>query len=407
MALSLGLTLYNLSNRREQGSAPDRAARPAGRLVWLHAPGQECLRTMQRLAARLWEEDGVHVLLTAPDRSGTPSIETDRRPRPGLIYQPPPTDTLAEARAFLSYWTPEIAIFAEGEIRPALVAEAAQRKLPMMIVGGHQPQFPRERDGWYPGLMRGVLPLFRHILTVDEPAARAFRKAGAPPLQVEITGRMEEDSAALPCLEAERAALARTLGTRPVWLAASLPEMEETSIIAAHRAALRMAHRLMLIIVPQDPSRAEPLARRLEDEEGWSVALRSAEQEPEPETEVYVADSASEYGLWYRLAPITYLGGSLLGQGCGRDPLEPAALGSAIIYGARPGPYGTTFGRLGAARAARAVTSGADLGEALGDLLSPDRTARLAQAAWAVASDGAEVTEKVMTLIRRVLDGEG
>jgi 3-deoxy-D-manno-octulosonic-acid transferase len=402
MALSLGLTLYNLSNRREQGSAPERPARPAGRLVWLHAPGQESLRAMQRLAARLWEEDGVHVLLTAPQSLA----DTDSRFRPGLIRQPPPTDTPAEARAFLAHWMPELAVFAEGEIRPALLAESAQRKLPMMITGGRQPQFLRDRDGWYPGLMRGVLPLFRHILTVDEPAARAFRKAGAPPSHVEITGRMEEDSAALPCLEAERTALARTLGTRPVWLAAGLPEMEETSIIAAHRAALRMAHRLILIIVPDDPARAEPLARRLEEEEGWSVALRSAEQEPEPESEVYIADSASEYGLWYRLAPITFLGGSLLGQGCGRDPLEPAALGSAILYGPRPGPFGITFGRLGAARAARAVTSGADLGEALGDLLSPDRTARLAQAAWAVASDGAEVTEKVMTLIRRVLDGE-
>lgn len=398
MALSLGLTLYNLSNRREQSSAPDRPMRPQGRLVWLHAPGSECLRALQRLAASLWEEDGVNVLLTSPDGTGVPD-------RPGLIRQPPPADTPAEARAFLAHWAPELALFAEGEIRPALLAEAAQRKLPMMIVGGRQPQFLRDRDGWYPGLMRSVLPLFRHILTVDEPAARAFRKAGAPPSHVEITGRMEEDSAALPCLEAERAALARTLGTRPVWLAASLPEMEETSIIAAHRAALRMAHRLLLIVVPQDPTRAEPLARRLEAEEGWSVALRAAEQEPEPESEVYIADAA-EFGLWYRLSPITYLGGTLLGQGCVRDPLEPAALGSAILYGPRPGPYGTTFGRLGAARAARAVTSGADLGEALGDLLSPDRTARLAQAAWAVASDGAEVTERILALVRRVMDGE-
>ena len=64
------------------------------------------------------------------------------------------------------------------------------------------------------------------------------------------------------------------------------------------------------------------------------------------------------------------------------------------------------FGRLGAARAARAVGSATDLGEALGDLLSPDRAARLAQAAWAVASDGAEVTDRVMDLIRRTMDGE-
>ena len=100
------------------------------------------------------------------------------------------------------------------------------------------------------------------------------------------------------------------------------------------------------------------------------------------------------------------LGGSLAGTGCLRDPLEPAALGSAILYGPRPGPFGTTFGRLGAARAARAVGSTADLAEALGDLLSPDRAARLAQAAWAVASDGAEVTERVMDLIRRIMDGD-
>jgi 3-deoxy-D-manno-octulosonic-acid transferase len=53
------------------------------------------------------------------------------------------------------------------------------------------------------------------------------------------------------------------------------------------------------------------------------------------------------------------------------------------------------------------VGSANDLAEALGDLLSPDRAARLAQAAWAVASDGAEVTEKVLALIRRIMDGEG
>lgn len=397
MAISLGLTLYNLANRRDQGPGPDRPGRPAGRLVWLHAPGSDTLRAMLKLAGRLWEEDGVHVLLTSP---------ADPGPHKGLIRQPPPLDTPAEAKSFLSHWAPELAIFAEGEIRPALLAEATQRKLPMMIVGGREPHFPRDRDGWYPGLMRSLLPQIGHVLTVDEPAARAFRKAGAPPSQVEIAGRLEEESAALPCLEAEREALARLLATRPVWLAAALPEMEETSIIAAHRAALRMAHRLLLIIVPQDPARAEPLARRLEAEEGWTVALRSAEQEPDPEVEVFVADSASEYGLWYRLAPITFLGGSLLGNGCARDPLEPAALGSAILHGPRPGAYGALFGRLGAARAARAVSSGADLGEAVGDLLSPDRTARLAQAAWTVASDGAEVTEKVMALVRRIMDGE-
>ena len=86
--------------------------------------------------------------------------------------------------------------------------------------------------------------------------------------------------------------------------------------------------------------------------------------------------------------------------------MEAAALGSAILHGPRTGTLGPVFGRLGAARATRAVASANDLGDALGDLLAPDRAARLAQAAWAVASDGAEVTEGILTRIRKILDGD-
>lgn len=397
MAYSLGLTLYNLSSRRAGVSIADRPPRPAGQLVWLHAPAAEPARAMLELGRRLADEDGVPVLLTCPD----PLPDRD-----GLVIQPPPADTPAETRAFLDHWRPEVAIFSEGELRPALLHEAVERRLPLLMVSGRSPCFIKERDGWYPGLMRGLLGHFRTVLTVDEPSARAFRKAGATPEAVEVTGKLEEESAALPCLEAERDSLARQFATRPVWLAAALPEAEEAAVIAAHRAALRLAHRLLLIVVPQDPARVAPLAEKMEKEEGWTVALRAEEQEPDPETEVYIADSANEFGLWYRLAPITFLGGSLAGTGCARDPLEPAALGSAILYGPRPGLYGATFGRLGAARAARAVGSPNDLAEALGDLLSPDRAARLAQAAWTVASDGAEVTERVIVMIRRILDGE-
>jgi 3-deoxy-D-manno-octulosonic-acid transferase len=241
------------------------------------------------------------------------------------------------------------------------------------------------------------------VLTVDDTAARAFRKAGAPMAAVTVTGRMEEESAALPHMEAERAALARQLATRPVWLAAALPEAEEAAVIAAHRAALRHAHRLLLIVVPQDMARADALATKIEAE-GWAVAHRVRDEEPADDTEVFLADDA-EYGLWYRLAPITFLGGSLSGDGCARNPLEPAALGSAILYGPRAGAFGTIFGRLGAARAARAVGSGADLADALAELLAPDRAARLAHAAWGVTSAGAEATDRAVGVIRGMLDG--
>lgn len=86
--------------------------------------------------------------------------------------------------------------------------------------------------------------------------------------------------------------------------------------------------------------------------------------------------------------------------------MEAAALGSAILHGPRTGTAGPVFARLGAARATRAVASANDLADALGDLLAPDRAARLAQSAWGAASDGAEVTEGILLRLRAIMDGE-
>jgi 3-deoxy-D-manno-octulosonic-acid transferase len=141
----------------------------------------------------------------------------------------------------------------------------------------------------------------------------------------------------------------------------------------------------------------------MQDTEGWAVARRSLEDQPDPEVQVYITDADTELGLWYRLAPITYLAGSLSKKGAVRDPMEPAALGSAIIHGPKAGRYGAAMGRLAASQATNLVGSSSDLAEALGELLAPDRAAKLAQAAWIVASDGAEATDMAMVTILRLM----
>jgi 3-deoxy-D-manno-octulosonic-acid transferase len=394
MSYSLGLTLYNLRAPASAGPVPERTLRPSGRLVWLHAPGLDAQRPLIALARRLTAGgEGVSVLLTVQNPLPDPLPK-------GVLTDAPPPDTPAEARAFLDHWQPDAGVIAEGELRPALIHAAHDRGIPMMIVEGREPFVMRGREGWWPGLVRGLLAEFRQVLAVDEPAARAFRRAGAVPARVFAAGRMELPSAALPCTEAERAALSRALASRPVWLAAGLPAPEEAIVIAAHRALLRLSHRLLLIVVPEDPDRAGPLAERMERVEGWTVARRGAEEEPDDETHVYIADTAAEYGLWYRLAPVTYLGGSLSAPGCRISPLAPAALGSALVHGPRSGTWGAIIGRLAAAQAAALVGSAADLAETIAELLAPDRAARLAQAAWLVTSEGAEVTDRVLALLR-------
>ena len=208
MALKLGLTLYGLGHRAETGKDTPRQTRPEGRLIWLNAPSAAASGGLRELARRLVAEDGISVLLTCPDPLPTAS---------GQLLQPPPPDIPADARAFLDHWRPEIGIFAEGELRPALIEAAAARAIPLILADARTPRLPREREGWFPGLVRGALSAFASIGAMDDTAARIFRRAGASPGVVSVTGRLEEPSAALPCIEAERAALTQTFASRPVW----------------------------------------------------------------------------------------------------------------------------------------------------------------------------------------------
>lgn len=395
MRHSLALTLYNLTGGRRKDPPPVWPERPRGSLIWLHAPRADAARPLGELARRLVDEDGHAILFSCPET---------QPPQRGVLQIDPPPDSVGCVRAFLEHFHPALAILADGEVRPALLAEMAARRMPALMVDARAPYLLAQRSGWYPGLMRRALSGIESVIAVDEVAGRALTRAGARADRVRADGRMEEGSRALRCNEAERAALLRQLDTRPVWLAASLPEAEEAAVIAAHRDVLRLAHRMLLVIVPEDPARSDGLARQIAEAEGWTVARRSVDQEPDPETEVYLADTASEFGLWYRLAPITYLGGSLAGTGCLRDPFEPAALGSAILHGPRPGAWGAALARLTEARAARLVRSAGEMGDAVGDLLSPDRAARLASGAWAVSTAGAEVTDRVVQMVREMME---
>jgi 3-deoxy-D-manno-octulosonic-acid transferase len=376
--------------------AAERPVRPPGPLVWLHGTDGGTAGALVELGRRLATDDGVTVLITGI--AGGDPVSA------GVIHQPLPAEVAPAVRSFLDHWRPDAWIISDGNLPPVLLAEALARRVPVAVVNGRAPQLPHWWQTWWPGLLRGLTAPLEEVFALDQTAHRAFRRAGVAEERIVVTGRMEEAGVVLPAVEADRQAIAAGIGTRPVWFAASVPQTEERAVLEAHKAAQQLAHRLLLIIAPEDPDRCEGLAQALAEDNGWVVASRTDAGEPDGETDIYIVNGTSEYGLWYRLAPVSFLGGSLSPEGSRRNPFEVAALGSAIIHGPVPGPYGARFGRLGAALATRPVAGPADLVEALGELLSPDRAARLAGAAWGVTSAGAEVMDRAMDLVRRMLD---
>lgn len=400
MRRSLSLSLYLLNAGRgatsQAASQTVRPPRDGGPVVWLAAEAEIPREALGQICAALMATSRNASVVLTPATALPDGLD-------GAVKgEATPADHPQAIAAFLDHWRPDVVMLLGHNLPPALILACNERSLPIVLaaVAGWPDSF--QQGLFRRQLAKALLPRFDEILAADEDTARSMRDLAGLLPAMRIAGRLEDISAPLHCNEAERAALASQFGTRGVWLAADCPAQEEDAVLAAHAHAMRMAHRMLLIAVPSDLTQGPAMADRM-TREGFQVALRSHDEEPEAETQIYVADTEGEYGLWYRLAPVTYLGGTLGNAAANRDPMEAAALGSALISGSRPRGYAASFAKLTTARAIRTVRSPASLADAVAELIAPDRAAILAHNAWRVSSDGAEVIETLVGCLQRWL----
>jgi 3-deoxy-D-manno-octulosonic-acid transferase len=174
----------------------------------------------------------------------------------------------------------------------------------------------------------------------------------------------------------------RTIHNRPIFLAASTHHGEDEEVIEAHIDVMAKIPDLLTIIVPRHPDRGGEIAQ-LAQEYRLSPAMRSRNHLPDRGTHIYVADTIGELGLFYRLAPIVFMGGSLIKHG-GQNPIEPAKLDSAIMHGPFVHNFANIYSELNRQRGAATVTDGRSLATSLVRLLDdPGLVRSMAQAAQA------------------------
>lgn len=339
------------------------APRPEGRLVWLHAVGLGEVLALRGLIAEMSRQSpALHFLITSSARSSAQVLAANLPPR--TIHQFLPIDAPRYLRRFLAHWSPDLSIWAEQDLWPNAVALADAAGIPLALVNARMNAQAFARRQKARGLYADLLSRFRLVAAQDADTARHLAALGAPAPQV--TGSFK---AAAPPLAVDHAALTSLqpfLATRSPWLlASSHPEDEAVALAAAPRIFAEDPSAL-LIVIPRDPPRGAEIAaaaRAL----GLATTLQSAGEAPT--AALHVADAFGTLGLWYRLCPVSLIGGTF-GPTEGHNPWEAAALGSAILHGPQVANFASDFAALDGAGAARPVTA-ETLAEALAQKHAP------------------------------------
>lgn len=360
-----------IGERRGQPSAE----RPAGALVWAHAASVGELVAILQLIERVHAR-GFHVLLTTG--TVTAAKLAERRLPEGVIHQFVPLDMPYFVARFLNHWRPNLALIAESELWPNLITEGRKRGIPFVLVNGRLS--PRSYSRWKK-LGRSAAALLSRVdlcLAQDADDAERFANLGAQ--RVLTTGNLKFDVPPPPVTPVALAAMERAIRGRPIVLSASTHEGEETLLIEAHMRLRQTVPGLLTMIAPRHPHRGYDIAD-IAERVGAVPVIRSRGHLPDAGTEIYIADTIGELGLFYRIAPIVFMGGSLVKHG-GQNPIEPAKLNSAILHGPHIWNFSSVYAKLNRARGAATVTTAESLTKSLALLLDdPDLVLRMAQAA--------------------------
>ncbi len=339
-------------------------ARPDGPLIWLHGASVGEAMSLLTLIARVKTAVPAANILVTTGTVTSARMLADRLPK-GVVHQYVPVDRMAYVRRFLDHWRPDLTLWAESEFWPNLISETAVRGNPLILVNGRIS--PRSFKGWSraPKFIAGLLGGFALCLGQTEGDAERLRALGAAGAR--SVGNLKFAADPLPADTARLSDLRAATAGRPLWLAASTWAGEEDIAWRVHQDHAAAHPGLLTIIVPRHPNRGPEIAAQLAAQ-GARIKRRGAGDMPDARTEVYIADTMGELGLFFTLAPVVFMGKSLSAEG-GQNLLEPARLGCAVLHGPRMTNFADMGARMAAAGASLPVADGAGLSAAVGRLL--------------------------------------
>ena len=308
--------------------------RPEGKLIWFHGASVGESISMLPLINRLLENSPDTYVMVTTGTTTSADLMGKRLPE-RAFHQYIPIDNPAFTKRFVKYWQPDLVLWFESDFWPAMLSAIKKRNIPLILVNGRISNKSFKRWQQFDFLCKELLSCFTFCLGQSEEDAYRLRVLGAK--ESTCLGNLKFAGLPIPVDENKKAEILAQIGKRPLFCISSTHDNEEYQL-GKHLSKLFENHSdLLVIIAPRHPQRGQDVKQQLQNL-GLNVSLRSANEKITAKTQVYVADTIGELGIWYGICPIVFIGGSLIPHG-GQNFMEPSRLRDAVIVG----PYMHNF----------------------------------------------------------------
>lgn len=377
--------------------------RPKGKLIWVHAASVGEAQSALILIDHLLKVDtAIHILVTTGTRTSAARMEEALPER--AFHQFIPLDHPEWVANFLEHWKPDTALWMESELWPNMLGAMKEQGIPAALINARLSEKSMGRWRFVKSSIAELLSTFQVILAQSERDAQNFQSLGAK--HVIATGNLKYSASPLPYNEDDFKAIKGIIGQRPVVVYASTHDGEEEIAADIHDILANAFPDILTIIVPRHPDRGHAIEETLVKKHAGVLARTQVKNLPDEETQIYIANTLGEMGLFYRLSEIVYVGRSLSNDGGGgHNPLEPALLNCVVLHGARIQNLKDIYDDMQAHNACIAVQNAAELAQKIEWLLSDsEERENFINRARDFSNAKTHVIESVMEHIAPILD---
>ena len=376
-----------------------KTLRPEGKLYWLHGASVGESVSMLPLIDKLLRENPDLSILVTTGTLTSAEIMAKRLPK-RAFHQFIPFDVPVFAQKLIKHFKPDTVLWFESEFWPSLLSEVKKAKIPLILVNGRISDKSFETWKKFKFVSKEILSCFSLCLGQSEQDKNRLILLGAP--KVACVGNLKFAGMPLPVDQNKLNVLKQQIGERKVFLLSSTHNDEEERFALYLPWLKENIQNVLTIVAPRHPNRGDDITRMYRCR-NFNVAQRSREEDITPETDIYVADTIGEMGLWYALSAVSFVGGSIISHG-GQNFMEAARDKNAVIVGPNMQNFAEIMNRARFDDAVWQVNSAEDVVEETITLFrNPELLAERQQKAyqWTVKEEA--VLDGIVNALKKVL----